>query len=52
MQAADDSTDMPDTKGVWEATAEEREASLKERKAKMILAARQYVSAPLRFPIY
>jgi len=31
-------------KAVWEDSAEKREASLKERKAKMILAARQYVS--------
>lgn len=30
-------------KAVWEDSAEKREASLKERKAKMILAARQYV---------
>jgi coupling of ubiquitin conjugation to ER degradation protein 1 len=28
---------------VWEETAEKREASLRERKAQMILAARQYV---------
>ena len=28
-------------KAVWEDSAEKREASLKERKAKMILAARQ-----------
>lgn len=28
-------------KAVWEDTAEKREASLKERKAKMILAARE-----------
>lgn len=28
-------------KAIWEDTAEKREASLKERKAKMILAARQ-----------
>ena len=32
-------------KAVWEDSAEKREASLKERKAKMILAARQYVSS-------
>lgn len=31
-------------KAVWEESAEKREASLKERKAKMILAARQYVT--------
>lgn len=31
-------------KAVWEDSAEKREASLKERKAKMILAARQYVT--------
>jgi len=30
-------------KAVWEDSTEKREASLKERKAKMILAARQYV---------
>ena len=30
-------------KAVWEDSAEKREASLRERKAKMILAARQYV---------
>ena len=29
-------------KAVWEDTAEKREASLQERKAKMILLARQY----------
>jgi len=34
-------------KAVWEDTAEKREASLRERKAKMILAARQYVSLSL-----
>ncbi|KAF8960628.1 hypothetical protein BDZ97DRAFT_1832837 [Flammula alnicola] len=31
-------------KALWEDSAEKREASLKERKAQMILAARQYVS--------
>jgi hypothetical protein len=30
-------------KAVWEDSAEKREASLRERKAQMILAARQYV---------
>lgn len=30
-------------RAVWEETAEKREASLRERKAQMILAARQYV---------
>jgi len=30
-------------RAVWEDTAEKREASLRERKARMILAARQYV---------
>ena len=30
-------------RAVWEDTAEKREASLRERKAQMILAARQYV---------
>ncbi|KIY52181.1 hypothetical protein FISHEDRAFT_35833 [Fistulina hepatica ATCC 64428] len=34
-------------KAKWENTPEEREASLKERKAQMILAARQYVIIPL-----
>jgi hypothetical protein len=32
-------------KAAWEDSAEKREASLQERKAKMILAARQYVSS-------
>lgn len=31
-------------KAKWEDTAEKREASLRERKAQMILAARQYVT--------
>ena len=30
-------------KAVWEESSEKREASLRERKAQMILAARQYV---------
>ena len=30
-------------KATWEDTAEKREASLRERKAQMVLAARQYV---------
>lgn len=30
-------------KAVWEDSAEKREASLRERKAQMVLAARQYV---------
>jgi coupling of ubiquitin conjugation to ER degradation protein 1 len=30
-------------RAAWEDTAEKREASLRERKARMILAARQYV---------
>jgi hypothetical protein len=34
-------------KTVWEDSAEKREASLKERKAQMILAARQYASTLL-----
>ena len=33
-------------KAVWEDDAQKREASLKERKAQMILAARQYVTLP------
>jgi coupling of ubiquitin conjugation to ER degradation protein 1 len=33
-------------RAVWEDTAEKREASLRERKAQMILAARQYVLQP------
>ena len=32
---------------MWEDTAERREASLRERKAQMILAARQYVQSSL-----
>ena len=32
-------------RAVWEDTAEKREASLRERKARMILAARQYVQS-------
>ena len=32
-------------RAVWEDTAERREASLRERKAQMILAARQYVQS-------
>lgn len=36
--------DDASSKANWEATSEKREASLQERKAKMILAARQYVS--------
>ncbi|KAJ7705357.1 hypothetical protein B0H17DRAFT_920470 [Mycena rosella] len=34
-------------KAVWEDSSEKREASLKERKAQMILAARQYMVFPL-----
>jgi len=34
-------------KAVWENSAEKREASLRERKAKMVLAARQYVTVLL-----
>jgi hypothetical protein len=34
-------------RAVWEETAEKREASLRERKARMILAARQYVQSPI-----
>lgn len=34
-------------KAVWEDSSEKREASLKERKAQMILAARQYVTLEL-----
>lgn len=33
-------------KAKWEDSAEKREASLKERKAQMVLAARQCVSTP------
>ena len=33
-------------RAVWEDTAEKREASLRERKAQMILAARQCVQSP------
>ena len=44
----DDSTPIADGqiggKAVWEDTPEKREASLRERKAQMILAARQYVA--------
>lgn len=32
-------------RAVWEDTAEKREASLRERKAQMVLAARQYVQS-------
>jgi coupling of ubiquitin conjugation to ER degradation protein 1 len=35
-------------RAVWEDTTEKREASLRERKAQMILAARQYVRWPFR----
>ncbi|KAG8958667.1 hypothetical protein FRC03_008922 [Tulasnella sp. 419] len=46
------STEKPDTtlsteKSAWETTAEKREASLKERKAQMVLAARQRMLAQL-----
>ena len=34
-------------RAMWEDTAERREASLRERKAQMILAARQYVQSSL-----
>ena len=40
-------------KSVWQDTAEKREASLRERKAQMILAAREYVFPPVlraRYP--
>jgi hypothetical protein len=37
-------------RAVWEDTAEKREASLRERKAQMILAARQCVLTP--FPTH
>jgi coupling of ubiquitin conjugation to ER degradation protein 1 len=36
-------------RAMWEDTAEKREASLRERKARMILAARQYVWWPFRY---
>jgi hypothetical protein len=35
-------------KATWEDAPEKREASLRERKAKMVLAARQSVSCPFR----
>jgi len=37
-------------RAVWEETAERREASLRERKAQMILAARQQMLAAQRIP--
>jgi len=37
-------------RAVWEDTAEKREASLRERKARMILAARQQMLAAQRIP--
>ena len=42
------STGSADGKGRWEATAEKRQDSLRERKAQMIMAARKYVSHVLR----
>lgn len=38
-----DSPEAAGGKAAWEATPERREASLKERKAQMVLAARKYV---------
>ncbi|KAH8996254.1 hypothetical protein EDB92DRAFT_1842974 [Lactarius akahatsu] len=40
-----------DGRAVWEDTAEKREASLRERKAQMILAARQRMLAAQRRPV-
>ncbi|KAH9061208.1 hypothetical protein EDB87DRAFT_1612587 [Lactarius vividus] len=50
------SADVPppseeDGRAVWEDTAEKREASLRERKAQMILAARQRMLAAQRRPV-